>query len=289
MKSEFLCAVCGGGTATELLAVHEPDRFERACGVDSTGYRRVWMLCCGCGAATNVLPPEALSKLSAMRCSYYEADFAGTNIQAKYCKVMALPPERSDNAGRVDRVIGFCGRWFGGQVTPRVLDIGAGTGVFLARLAQETQGRWRCLALEPDPDAAEHLRGLALFPVVQAMFVGQPDLRGFNLVTLNKVLEHLADPVTMLRQIACSLSPENGLAYIEVPDVLTATVRPAQDNILGALHCHLYDPLSLCRVVQSAGMEVVHLERIHEPSGKLTTYCFATLPEVLRRRGEEAT
>jgi hypothetical protein len=55
----------------------------------------------------------------------------------------------------------------------KVLDIGAGTGVFLSKFISEEAklGRiWQGLAFEPDAMAATHLRTLEMFEVRHELF-----------------------------------------------------------------------------------------------------------------------
>lgn len=281
----FECAICKGTVGREILRVTQPDRFEQSIGVSARAYKRSWVECAYCGAATNELPQVSTEKLAVLRNAYYEVDFANSNIAEKYSRVMALPPEQSDNAGRVTRVIDFARQWFSLATTPRVLDIGAGTGVFLSRLIDQTGGIWPCMGLEPDPQAAAHLRGLGKFKVIEAMYQGQPTLKDFGLITLNKVLEHISAPVAFLSMVAGSMQRDDSLIYIEVPDKQTTSLRPPADNILGALHCHLYDPMSLTHLARAAGIEIIRIDRITEPSGKLTVYAFGTLSEVLKNKG----
>jgi hypothetical protein len=117
------------------------------------------------------------------------------------------------------------------------------------------------------------------------MYLGQPELRGFNLVTLNKVLEHIEQPMPFLLQAVQSLVPDDSLLYVEVPDKVTTRLRPPQDNILGALHCHLYDPASLGHLLQRAGLEVLWVNRVAEPSGKLSVYAFAAPTDSVLKKG----
>jgi 2-polyprenyl-3-methyl-5-hydroxy-6-metoxy-1,4-benzoquinol methylase len=209
----------------------------------------------------------------------------GSDIGEKYRRVMSMPAGQSDNAGRVARVTDFVRRWSGVPAQRRVMDIGAGTGVFLSRMVDQTTGAWQYLGVEPDPRAAAHLRQLEKFAVVEAMYLGQPELRGFNLVTLNKVLEHIEQPLPFLLQVVKSLVPDDGLLYVEVPDKLTARLRSPQDNILGALHCHLYDPTSLGYLMRRAGLELLCVNRVAEPSGKLSVYAFAAPAESVVKKG----
>lgn len=281
----FRCALCAGKDAREILRIDQPDRFEQSIGVGPHGYTRCWIECQQCGGATNVLPEESALRLAALRAAYYEVDFMGSDIGEKYRRVMSMPAGQSDNAGRVARVTDFVRRWSGAPARPRVMDIGAGTGVFLSRLVDQTAGAWQYLGIEPDPRAAAHLRQLEKFAVVEAMYLGQPELRGFNLVTLNKVLEHIEQPLPFLLQVVQSLVPDDGLLYVEVPDKLTTRLRSPQDNILGALHCHLYDPTSLGYLLRRAGLELLCVNRVAEPSGKLSVYAFAAPAESVVKKG----
>lgn len=279
------CALCSGKHFREILRIDKPDRFEQSIGLVSEGYDRRWFECQQCSGATNVLPSESEARLASLRAAYYEVDFIDSDINLKYRRVMSMPFSESDNAGRVARVKKFVRRWSGARAQPRVMDIGAGIGVFLSRLVDQTSGAWQYLGVEPDPRAAAHLRQLEKFEVVEGMYLGQPDLRGFNLVTLNKVLEHIEQPLPFLLQVVQSLTPADGLLYVEVPDKLTAGLRSPQDNILGALHCHLYDPTSLGYLLRRAGLELLCVKRVAEPSGKLTVYAFAAPAESVVKKG----
>ena len=281
----FRCALCTGQDAHEILQINQPDRFEQIIGIEFQGYARRWVECRQCGGATNILPEESALRLASLRAAYYEVDFMDSDIGEKYRLVMSMPAGQSDNAGRVDRVVNFVRRWSGALARPRVMDIGAGTGVFLSRLVDRTAGAWKYLGVEPDPRAAAHLRLLDKFAVVEAMYLGQPELGRFNLVTLNKVLEHIEQPLPFVLQVVQSLVPEDGLLYVEVPDKLTIRLRSPHDNILGALHCHLYDPNSLGNLLRLAGLEILYVNRIAEPSGKLSVYAFAARIESFVKKG----
>ena len=278
------CAICGHTINRVILAIHEPDRFEKSVGVQSTGYTRKWIACDGCGALTNKLPSESKDKIDQLRGSYYEVDFMGKDISKKYDFVMNLPVELSDNAARSSRVYQFAKNWFLSDEfnNLRVLDIGAGTGVFLSKLAElSSQYTWKIQGVEPDPNAAEHLRRLAKFDVFEGMFAGQLKYAETNLVTLNKVIEHIEDPIELLGCIKKIICKTASLLYIEVPDAITAQIANPADNILGALHCHLYDFGALTYMAQELNLKILKMERIREPSGKFTIFAFLTWPENL--------
>jgi 2-polyprenyl-3-methyl-5-hydroxy-6-metoxy-1,4-benzoquinol methylase len=282
--SMFECTVCHNREGKELLLINKPDRFEVSIGVSARGYERRWVECLECGTVNNVLPDDSLNRIAALRSAYYEVDFQGSDVSQKYELVMSLPPDQSDNAGRVNRVISFCERWFENRSNFKVMDIGAGTGVFLSRLVDQTDGKWDCLGVEPDPRAAEHLKRIDKFRVHEGLYSGGADFVGFNLVTLNKVLEHIEHPEPFLRDVVESLDSENGIIYIEVPDTMTIDLRPPNDNILGALHCHLYDPRSLSNLLHMTGLSILSVARVADPSGKLTVYAFAAPTQAIMRK-----
>lgn len=58
-----------------------------------------------------------------------------------------------------------------------------------------------------------------------------------------------------------------------------------QDNIVGALDCHLYDPTSLGHLLRRAGLELLCVNRVAEPSGKLSVYAFAAPAESIGTKG----
>lgn len=295
--SSLTCSICGGRLGRELLIMTMPDRFERHVGIAADGYVRRWVECNGCGTAANVHAPENLEKLATIAAGYYEVDFKSSSIADKYHKVMSLPCSQSDNAHRVVRIVDFLRAWheLGLPTKPmasRVLDIGAGTGVFLSKFLQETRKEswdWTGMAVEPDPVAAEHLRSLGLFEVTQSIFSTSLGLAGFDLCTLNKVVEHLPDPASLLHQVSCALS-QNGLLYVEVPDKLTVFHRSPDDNILGALHHHLYTIEGLTVLCGVAGFVPIRIDRIFEPSGKITLAAIAvtknTADMLVTRQGQ---
>jgi SAM-dependent methyltransferase len=279
------CPLCGGGLRDDLLTITQPDRFELAVGAKATGYRRVWRDCGGCGAAINRIAIDVARKLEAVAKNYYEIDL-GAAIGAKYQHVMNLPEAESDNAGRTRRIIEkYLGlrkkQQLPGSDAVRVADVGAGTGVFLAKARQvcaEKGVTLEAVAIEPDPHAAAHLRTLGIARVCEGLLDEKFSETEFDLVTFNKVIEHIENPVPALEQGRRILNENGGLIYVEVPDVQTIRYRPGTDNILGSLHHHLYDLNSLDRLFGRAGLVPVDIERIVDPSGKLTVFGFAMSP-----------
>lgn len=100
----------------------------------------------------------------------------------------------------------------------RVADIGAGHGLIgqeLARSGLKIAG-YECV--EPDESAGSHIGSYELpFPVRHVRTVGQLE-SGFNLIFLNQVLEHVADPISFLKA-AISRAVPGSIVYVETPNL----------------------------------------------------------------------
>lgn len=95
----------------------------------------------------------------------------------------------------------------------RVLDVGCGTGEFLALL--KSQG-YLVRGVEPSDKARKQAianHALAIVPVLDAV----PHLERFQVVTLWHVLEHLPDPHETLKKLFVFVS-DGGLLILAVPD-----------------------------------------------------------------------
>lgn len=266
-----------------MIELTAPDRYERAAGIGERDYRRRWVGCPACRALCDVhLSPEA-AKLEAWATNYYSRE-EGDDLATRHRKIMTLPPTQSDNRQRARRVAGFLAGWKGVAPTPRVLDVGAGTGVFLSALMEEMA--CEATAVEPSETACAFLREIGKFRVVGELFTPALALRDFDLITFNKVIEHIPDPRPVLECAASAVSPR-GLLYVEVPHRLSARVHPPEHFILGALHWHLYAPSTLCLLLERTGWMPLECRTIFEPSGKVTTYAFACREECAAAVGLE--
>ena len=259
------CPLCGTAGLELLFEYDEPPEGEtpvpRPAGVP---YRRELLRCPVCG---HLLNSHSLDLEALYSGDYMDLTYAGDRLRATYDRIMALPPERSDNVARVARLGTGNGR--------TVLDIGSGLGVFPARMKE---AGWEVTALDPDPRSAEHARSVIGVAAVEGDFMAVSDGLGtFDLVTLNKVLEHIVDPVPMLARAGECLAP-GGALYLELPDgEVAATMGPGREEF-GIEHYHAFSMASMCLLAQRAGLVVRSAERIAEPSTKVTLYAFLERP-----------
>ncbi len=271
----FRC-ICGGEKFEVAIHYVEPPAGETRFKFSADKkYQRDILRCrlCGHFLATHSVDPAAL----------YGGDYVSSNygddqgIRKSFERIMTLKPEQSDNVGRVKRVIQFAQNHFGvgSKNKPRtILDVGSGLGVFLARVKK---AGWDGTALDPDPRSVNHARDIVGVKAVLGDFMAVKNLGRFNAVTFNRVLEHVADPVAMLKKAKENVS-SRGFVYAEVPDGEGAyTEGPGREEFF-IDHLHVFSAASLAILAAKAGFSLSLLERLREPSGKYTLYAFLLLP-----------
>ena len=204
----------------------------------------------------------------------YESDYVdstyGGSINEKFRKIISLPPDKSDNNLRVSRIKDFSKYFFNDQPGLNLLDIGSGLGVFPYMVKKIG---WECLAIDPDHRTVKHLKdNLNINAIKGDIFDLEIDQK-FDIITLNKVLEHVYDPVKMLIK-AASMLKNNGFIYIEVPDAEEAAKKGSNREEFFIEHHHVFSMMSLNLMVKSASLIPLRIERVIEPSGKFTLFAF---------------
>ena len=266
-RAPVACAFCGGADHARRGAWDAPPPGETDFAIRP--YRRTLWQCLSCGHLVN---RHGFDLEASLYSGAYAAATYGARMRETFARIMALPPERSDNRQRVARVRRFAEE--AGWPSPSCLDVGSGLGVFPAALRA---AGWDCVALDPDPDASAMVAELAGVATLTGDFMAVDPGRRFDLVSFNKVLEHVRAPVAMLRRAAGMLST-GGAAYIELPDGEAALGDPqhgAAREEFFVEHFDAYSAASVALLVRHAGFALVELERVREPSGKYTLRAFA--------------
>jgi len=236
---------------------------EIAFGLDGP-YRREYRRCMLCD---HWFSHHAMDLSALYGGAYVDATY-GDGMRHSYERIMALPAERSDNFGRVVAVCDFAQRRFGDACpTPRLLDIGSGLGVFPARMKE---AGWHCTALDPDPRAAVHAREVIGIEALTGDFLAlaNGNLGTFDVVSFNKVLEHVDDPVATLAASHRFVAVD-GFVYLELPDNAAAADGPEREEFF-IEHHHVFSAASLALLAMRAGFRLLALEALREPSGKYT-------------------
>ncbi|SHL53910.1 Methyltransferase domain-containing protein [Bradyrhizobium lablabi] len=191
-------------------------------------------------------------------------------LRAAFERVIALPPERSDNAGRIARIRSFAASHFGAEKNVRLLDVGAGLGVFPYAVKQ---AGWQCTAIDPDERAVAHMRAGVGVDAMLGDFMSLDAAGQFEIVTFNKVLEHVQDPVGMLRRARQFVAP-GGFVYLELPDGEAAAEAGEGREEFFVEHLHIFSFVSIAMLADRAGFRPIVVERLQEPSTKFTLRAF---------------
>jgi len=198
-------------------------------------------------------------------------DFAGDTPQYDDVTVLVLrvlnPPSDVDQA----RLAEFARHHYRQESDrPTVLDVGSGLGVF--PYAMKKAG-WECTAVDPDPRAVEHAQKVVGVHAVCGDFNAMENLGLFDAVTFNRVLEHVKNPIQMLRNGQRHLK-KGGFIYVEVPDGEIAAREGKGREEFFIDHLHVFSLTSFSLLAQKAGFTPIIIERLKEPSSKYTLRAF---------------
>lgn len=268
-QTKYHCYLCGSDQHREILRLNHKPKGETDYGIPSNRYSRVITQCLICQVYTN--QHDLLS--SEMYQGDYNTSISLGTIRGRYDKVMSLPPEQSDNRQRVLRIANFLQAKHIDLTDCDVLDVGSGTGVFPGALKELGP---RCTSIDPDPLAIEHAKNYIGLPLVHCGTLEDfPYSTRFDLITFNKVLEHVRDPVKLLSD-AVRFLKENSFIYVELPEGSRAEKQGivADRQEFFVEHYTIFNEASFQELSDRAGFETLWMDIITEPSGKLTIYGF---------------
>jgi SAM-dependent methyltransferase len=229
------CGVCG--------STRRSTRFEEA------PFRVVRCGDCGLVYVTPRLRPEVLPEVYAG--DYWRSDSPKQRGYADYVADARLYLRTFEKRWRLVR------RFTGGP--GRALDVGCAAGYWLRVLAERG---WDVTGVEPSAEIAAHARH-----ALGAARVHEGDLASarfeagrFDLVTLWDVVEHVPDPVALLREAARVLSP-GGVLVLETQNVESRFARllgPRWQHFKHLEHLYHFGPGSLSALLARAGLEPLH-------------------------------
>jgi 2-polyprenyl-3-methyl-5-hydroxy-6-metoxy-1,4-benzoquinol methylase len=207
---------------------------------------------------------------------YVETSY-GDKFKVTFEKIINLPPEQSDNVARVANILKFCAYHFDDQEPKSIMDVGSGLCVFLHEMKKHRPD-WTLMAVDPDPVQASHARDAVGVQAEQSDFM---DLKGqddaYDVITFNKVLEHVPDPVAMLTKSKSYLKP-GGVVYVELPDATRAARHGENRQEFYVEHVCAFSLASIVILAEKSGFTALHAERITDPSGKYSLRCFMHAP-----------
>ena len=158
-----------------------------------------------------------------------------------------------------------------------VLDVGSGLCVFLGKL-KKYGPRLHCI--DPSPVSIEHaIKTVEVNTAFQGDFFDFESKKKYDLITFNKILEHIKNPIVMLSK-AKELLKDDGTIYIELPDGRTASKNGGfiDREEFYLEHYTVFTEKSVKYLVNSVGLNIRIINEIHECSDKYTIYAFINIP-----------
>jgi SAM-dependent methyltransferase len=155
----------------------------------------------------------------------------------------------------------------------RVLDVGCGDGRHLAR---DVAAGWDAVGVDFSPIAVERARRRGLDVRLGTIFRGDLEPESFDLIRVSHVIEHVPDPIALLRR-ARELVVRGGRLHVATPNLTSpsaALFGTYWVELDAPRHLILFTPASLRAAAERAGL-VVERER-HEvlPSDFLASVAY---------------
>jgi SAM-dependent methyltransferase len=208
LRSLTNCCVCGANALRESDAYRGLPRVTSDCKPLPAGGRIA--ACLACGAVQKIADDRWFQEIETIYGNY---EIYHQSAGAEQCVF--------DSSGgaipRSRRLIASLGTALGTQQRGRLLDFGCGNGAMLAGFAVEWPD-WDLYGSDLSDKAIARLQAIPRF---KELFVGPIETIRvhFDLITLIHSLEHLPQPLEMLRQLG-SLLEGSGRLFVQVPDAV---------------------------------------------------------------------
>lgn len=271
MKNKFklnVKCICGINKNKILFTYKKKPKNETDFKIKKNKYIRFYRKCLHC---SHVFGDHKIDLSNLYDSAYLDSTYNNIDgMKKRFNYIMKLPFKKSDNKQRVKRILDFL-KINSNFIKKTLLDVGAGTGVFAKSFINE---KWNVETIEPDIRTVKYLNDLGIKSYCQ-------DIRNFNknrkynLVTFNKVLEHVENPIELLKSTKKYMTKKSFL-YVELPDMIASKYGKDREEFF-IDHHHVFSISSATFLLEKSGFIVKKIERIVEPSGKFSIYLFASI------------
>jgi SAM-dependent methyltransferase len=261
------CVLCESAEHELIATFSTPQVGENIFGIENF-YRELWQ-CKVCGLFSNKHNHELCWIYSN---AYGRVAYDYDRQKSRFDAIMNLPPSKSDNRGRVNRVVAYIEEKYA-HLDKNLLDVGCGMAVFPAVMAELG---WTVTAIDPNPESVEHASKMAKVKGIIGSFPSVKVPQKYALITFNKVLEHVQNFVECLAAAKSCLN-EDGIVYVELPDGEMAIELGSDRQEFFLEHYYAFGFASLALLAKKAGFSIRRMERIIDPSGKRTIFAFLSL------------
>lgn len=263
------CVCCDSIDLKKVKIFKKPPKTEPNYNIKN--YFRIILKCNECGNFQNI---SNINMKKIYEKNYSQISY-GKNLWDKLLKVYNLK-KKSDNYHRVNRIIDRYKK-FNNSKNFCILDVGTGFGLFLYVLKKRNKN-WKLQAVEPDQNNINFIKKELKIKATKGFIEEIFTSKKFNLITLNKVLEHTKKPLEVFKRLKKSLK-RNGEMYIEVPDGETASKQGYDREEFFIDHHYIFSKKSFKYLLDKSGFKIMNIKKVKEPSNKYTLFAFVKLIE----------
>ncbi len=145
----------------------------------------------------------------------------------------------------------------------RLLEIGVGSGSFMAHAKLRGYSPLGCDLSAAICRRVERNTGLSMHC---GPLESLGDERPFDVVVMNHMLEHVSDPIVLLKAVRARLKP-GGVLHLAVPNAAAWEARLPGWNSYEPYHLLYFTPRTLRLAAEQAGLEIQHLTTHESFSG----------------------
>ena len=259
------CQICYNKKFSLKFHYKTKPKRETDFNIKKKNYDRFYIECTNCFHLYSIMSFD----LDNLYAKNYSKFTYGNNILKNFLKIKDLPNVKSDNFYRIKRFFKFFKKKK--LLNKKFLDIGSGTGIFPYKLKEKNID---ISCIEKDQNLKKHLIKNLFLKVINDDFKNIKLKSKFDMISLNKVLEHIEKPHLFLKD-ASSLLKRGGYIYFEVPDAKIASNISRNREELFIEHLQGFSMKSTKLFFEFNNFRILNIKSIHEPSGKYTIYGFA--------------
>ncbi len=269
MKSlKVSCPICKSETK-QVLELNKKLSYENIFGLKESLYHRKLFNCLNCDHYFNIHKQEKF--LNNIYNNNYST-YSYKNINKNFKKIISLPKNKSSNYNRVKNLKSFLDRKK--IKSPKILDFGSGTGVFTYLMQDWGYDIMFC---EKNTPCYNFLKNnLKLNPFCKDLLKVKKTNTKFNLITSNKVLEHLSNEILVkIMSKFRKLLSKKGLLYLELPDGPSAKKISLLRQEFFFEHFNIFSKKSVEILLKKSGFKSLKIQKIFEVNKKFTLRIFA--------------
>ena len=270
ISGRFTCIFCGSKKSKLVFDYKEPPMGETVFTTVGGKYLRKIIQCQIC---SHMISIENILNDDIYESEYNKSTYADPEGMIRtFRKIIGLDKSDSDNYGRCNRVEALINQVIGNEKNNslKLLDVGSGLGIFPFEMNKRG---FNITALDPDPESISHISKQIMIPTICNEFDHAGIDKKYHFIFFNKVLEHVHDPVKMLKK-SLNILVDPGYVYFEVPDGEEAKKFGKDREEFFIEHHHVFSFISSTLLAMHAGFIPIMVERVVEPSTKYTLRVF---------------